>query len=120
MPKEWRGIIQVLKKHRPKLHYQIIRWEKSAQGKIKRDTDDVNRGNPDSSAYSLCLRDDIAKLMYAQAKAIGIKSNMKTEIIAGLEVITYYNKHKIRGVICEIDSLVIMKRLKKNGEHHDI
>lgn len=76
IPKEWRGRIQVLREYISKLHYLVVKWKKPAQGKIKCNTNRVSRGNPGTSAYSFCPKDDRGVLMYAQAEAVGIKSNM--------------------------------------------
>lgn len=88
-------------------------WEKPTQGRVKCNTDGVSRGNPGSSAYNLCLRDDRGVLVHAQAEAMSIKSNMQAEIIAILKAIIYCNKHTIRGVIIKTNFLVVMKIVKK-------
>lgn len=105
--------MQVLGEYRPKLHYLVVKWELPSQGMIKCNTDRVSRGNPGNIAYGFCPRDDRGKLLYAQADAIGIKMNLQAEIKAVTEAVAYCKSCNMRGVTVEIDSLVVMKMIKR-------
>lgn len=82
IPEEWANIVQVLGEYRPKLHYLVVKWELPSQEMIKCNMDRVSRGNPENIAYGFCLRDDRENFLYAQADAIGIKTNLQAEIKA--------------------------------------
>lgn len=85
---------------------------KACTGKIKIQHGWGERGNPGSSAYSFCLRDDKEILIHAQVKPMGITTNMQVEIREITEVMTYCNECISKEVIIETDSLVAMKMIK--------
>lgn len=116
VPMEWAEIVQVLEDYRPKQHYLVVKWEIPAQGMIKCNTDGVSRGNLGNSAYGFYPRDDRGVLLYGQADAAGIKTNLQAKIKTVTKAVTYCKTYKIRGITIETDSIVVMKMIKKEWQ----
>lgn len=116
LPKGWAELVQVLGEYRPKLHYLVVKWERTTHGMVKYNTDGVSRGNPENNAYSFCLRDDRWMLIYAQAEAIDIKTNLQVEIKEVPKAVTYCNTYNKRAITIETDSLVVMKTIKREWQ----
>lgn len=80
MPRNWEGILEVIKGDMPRLHYHAVLWELPQMGKMKCNMDGANRGNPGESAYNFCVRNHAGHLIYSEAKMIGIGTNMDVKI----------------------------------------
>ncbi|XP_060216562.1 uncharacterized protein LOC132644039 [Lycium barbarum] len=88
IPPDWPSVVDLLTNYKLKLHYRKVRW-KTPQHVLKRNTDESSQGNPGLSSYGFCIRNDRGNLVYAQAKQIGIASNMMAETAAIQEAMKY-------------------------------
>ncbi|KAK4726527.1 hypothetical protein R3W88_031444 [Solanum pinnatisectum] len=58
------------------------------EGQLNYNTDGASKENPGESAYGFCFRDKHGDLIYAQAKGIGIATNIKEEARAIYEALS--------------------------------
>ncbi|KAH0781476.1 hypothetical protein KY290_001074 [Solanum tuberosum] len=109
----WEAMLRSTSTYKPRLYHCIVRWEAPQEGMMKFNTDGASRGNPGSSAYGFCLRNNHGDLIYAVAENIGITTNMEAELRAILEGIKYCVAKKVEKLIVESDSLLIVKIIKE-------
>ncbi|XP_060202278.1 uncharacterized protein LOC132630726 [Lycium barbarum] len=89
IPPDWPVVIDLLSNYKPKLHYCKVLWKMPQYG-LKCNTDGASQGNPGTSSYGFCIRNDRGNLIYAWAKQIVLASNMIAETIAIQEAMKYY------------------------------
>ncbi|KAH0650294.1 hypothetical protein KY284_030206 [Solanum tuberosum] len=114
IPTDWKGVVEVLTKYKPKLYHHRVTWEKPQLGWLKCNTDGASRGNPRESSYSFCLRDNHGDLIYAEAQKIGQSTCMQAEIMAILKALTYCANNDITNVVVESDSLSLTRMINKD------
>ncbi|XP_060182254.1 uncharacterized protein LOC132611915 [Lycium barbarum] len=111
IPPDWPAVIDLLSNYKPKLHYCKVIWKMPQHG-LKCNIDEASQGNPRISSYGFCIRNDRGNLVYAQAKQIGLTSNMMAETIAIQEAMKYCLGNNIQNVTLETDSLVLKNILQ--------
>ncbi|KAK4736948.1 hypothetical protein R3W88_000645 [Solanum pinnatisectum] len=107
IPRNWEGILERVRGHKPRLHNYIVRWERPWRGWTKYSMDRASKGNPGESAHSFCLRNHEGNFLYAEANKMDIKTKMEAETRAILNALRYCRTHDIKKVIMETDSLVL-------------
>lgn len=113
VPKSWEGLVEVLKRYRPKLHYHVVSWNNPPMGWVKCNTDGASRGNPGESSYSFCIRNNEGDLLYAEAQNIGQGTSMEAEIRGILCALKYCKHNNIYNVVVETDSLSLTKMIQR-------
>ncbi|XP_059289911.1 uncharacterized protein LOC132043439 [Lycium ferocissimum] len=74
---------------------------------VNRGFDGASQGNPGLSAYAFCISDDRGDLLYAQAKKLGIATNMEAETATIQEAINYCYSNNLQHIQVEADSLAL-------------
>ncbi|WMV13941.1 hypothetical protein MTR67_007326 [Solanum verrucosum] len=105
----WEEMIRRLGANKSRLYHCIVRWDAPHEDVIKCNTDGASKGNPGISAYGYCLRNSNGDLIHAAAENIGITTNVEAEMRAILEAIRYCVNKKMRKIILESDSLLMIK-----------
>ncbi|KAK6773737.1 hypothetical protein RDI58_028975 [Solanum bulbocastanum] len=101
----WQGMFHQLKEYRPILHYLAVKWTHPQEGWVKCNTDGASKGNPEESSYGFCIRDSSGDLLYAEAKSIGVATNMEAETMAIWKALQYCINHGFSNIQLETDSL---------------
>lgn len=84
------------------------------EGWITCNTDGASKGNPGQGAYGFCIRNSADDLPYAEAKNIGEATNMKAEVRAVWEALSYCIRQNLTYVQLKTDSLVLKNMLVRN------
>lgn len=88
------------------------------QGWCKYNTDGASKGNPGSSSWAFCLRDEKGDLMHAEGVVMEDTNNMVVEAEAIMQEITRCSQLGKDKVIIQTDSLEMQRFLIQNGMHH--
>lgn len=107
------GILRDFALLKPIIRVTTLLWELPKEGWVKYKIDGASRGNPGSSSYAFCLRDDQRDVMYAEGVIIEDTNNIKAEVIAILQVAKHCSRIKHDKVIIQTDSLTMHKILKR-------
>ncbi|KAH0778130.1 hypothetical protein KY290_004557 [Solanum tuberosum] len=105
----WEEMIRRLNANKSRLYHCIVRWDAPHEDVIKCNTDGASKGNLGISAYGYCLRNSNDDLIHAAAENIGITTNVEAEMRVILEAIRYCVNKKMRKIILESDSLLMVK-----------
>lgn len=73
----------------------------------------ASRGNLGESSYGFCIGDPQGELVYAEAEAIVITTNIKAECIAILKALRHCKREDIQNIIIESDSQSLVKMILK-------
>lgn len=107
-------MVDTLKQYKPTIHYILVRWKMPKEGWITCNTDGASKGNPGQGAYGFCIRNSADDLPYAEAKNIGEATNMKAEVRAVWEALSYCIRQNLTYVQLKTDSLVLKNMLVRN------
>lgn len=79
---------------------------------VKFNTDGVSKGNSSLSSYAFCVRDGTGNLIYVEAIAIGVATNVVVEATTILKALQYEKQVRFSKIILESDSLSVIKFIK--------
>lgn len=105
IPYQWSEMFDLLHGYRPRLYYHIVKWSMSEEGWVKYNTDGASKGNPRVSSYGFCIRDSNGYILYAEARNIGITTNMEEEITAVWKAVRHCKNQGLNHIKLEADSL---------------
>lgn len=89
------------------------KWTPPPQDWIKLNFDGASRGNPGIAGLGFILRDHKGQWLAQRAKPLGHTTNNLAELEAVKEGLTLCNRIKIRKLIIEGDSQIILNALRK-------
>ncbi|KAH0698803.1 hypothetical protein KY284_013018 [Solanum tuberosum] len=93
--------------------YQLVQWSRLEEGWIKCNTDGASKGNPGVSSYGFCIRNENGDLLYAEAKRIGITTNMVAELTGIWQALRYCKAQGYDHIKLETDSLSLKNMIRK-------
>lgn len=86
-----------------------IRWEISEQGWMTCNTDGASKENSGENSYAFCIKNANGDLISAEARCIGIATNIEAEATVILMTLRRRRDLNLHNIILETDSLSLRK-----------